>query len=112
MFLDIQSVGKDKIAHLVTPGISPVSDNYCVTFWFFITDPHAGRLTVGRACRLLEVLNVWTWLKDFSVILLERFRWSCLAVLCCPHFRGRGKKVMGRVGHESVLVERVQKGEE
>lgn len=83
MFLDLDSVGKQKIAHMVTPGIAPVSDTYCATFWYFISDPHAGRLTVRRSCRLLEVLNVWVCLKNFSRLLLGRLRSGCLAVQEC-----------------------------
>lgn len=57
MFMDLASVGMNKIAHMVTPGIRPVADTYCATFWVYITDPHAGTLTVRYSCVLVDYLN-------------------------------------------------------
>lgn len=48
MFVDVSHVGKEKIAHLVTPSIKPETSTFCVTFWFFMFGNDVATLTVSQ----------------------------------------------------------------
>ena len=68
MFMDVASVGKDKMAHLVTPAILSVSEPYCISFWFFISDPKSGILTVRYLVLILKLTHYIFTFVSFDLI--------------------------------------------
>lgn len=74
MFVDLWTVGKNKVAHFATPQLGRVSDTYCATFWFYISDPNAGTLTVScTILRLFTRLSVLTCLQNLPLLLQDMY---------------------------------------
>lgn len=78
MFVDVSHVGKEKIAHLVTPSIKPEDSTFCVTFWFFMFGNDVATLTVSQkvqgrvlstvACKSVYCTHVWLTQADYQAL--------------------------------------------
>ncbi|XP_069167060.1 MAM and LDL-receptor class A domain-containing protein 1-like [Procambarus clarkii] len=65
MYLDVSTVGKGKLAHLVTPAISPEDQTFCLTFWFYMLGQDVATLTIYAVQNKTQSLPLWTQHQSF-----------------------------------------------
>ncbi|XP_037797571.1 MAM and LDL-receptor class A domain-containing protein 2-like [Penaeus monodon] len=66
MFIAVNEVGSNQIAHLVTPSIMPLDEYLCITFWINIQGAQSSRLTMYLEQGGLNSLPLWTKQKSFG----------------------------------------------
>nr|XP_053648027.1 MAM and LDL-receptor class A domain-containing protein 2-like [Cherax quadricarinatus] len=66
MYVDLSLVGEDKVAHLVTPAITPQDETFCATFWFYIFGEDGSRLSILSIQNESPSLPLWSQHQAFE----------------------------------------------